>query len=713
MSNNALETANTAQPIMQLTGIIREFAAGEQTIRVLHGIDLDIYQGEMVAIIGQSGSGKSTLMNILGCLDKANAGQYLIYGQPVRRLDANALAKLRREHFGFIFQRYHLLGDINARDNVAVPAVYAGMENNTRHLRADKLLTDLGLGDKTHNKPSQLSGGQQQRVSIARALMNGGDIILADEPTGALDSKSGEDVMQILKELNSQGHTVIMVTHDPNIAAQAERVIELKDGHIIADYKNNRIDDNCDNNSGNNNGSHHTINTDTTSNLSTVANNNDTTVDIKPSKSAPTTTTTISKKPSNILAAHQKSAIAGFFDRFIEAFRMSLLAMRAHKLRTLLTMLGIIIGIASVVAIVGLGKGSQQQILANISSLGTNTITVIDGYPWGDPRRSYHDDNLTPEDAYAVNDQPYVLSVSPQIDSNMKIRYRGTQETATVSGVGRDYLKVMGEKLALGQGFDDHSIERRTQDVIIDNNAQKTFFANNPNPIGEVILIGNVPGRVIGVLAPNNDAFTRSSDSPTIYIPYTTMMSRIQGSSHINSFVALIGDDISTGAAETAISTLIENRHGTDDFRIFNSDSIRKTIESTTTSMTILISSIAIISLVVGGIGVMNIMLVSVTERTNEIGVRMAVGARQSDIMQQFLIEAILVCIFGGTLGVLLAFMIGEGINSIGSENFRVVYSPASIIAAFICSTFIGIIFGFLPARNAAKLDPVEALSRN
>ncbi len=651
-------------PLMEVKGLIREFKAGEQTIRVLHDIDLTINQGEMVAIIGQSGSGKSTLMNILGCLDQATAGEYKIYGQSVSRLDADELAKLRREHFGFIFQRYHLLGDISARDNVSVPAVYAGMDGQARSERAEKLLADLGLGAKVNNRPNQLSGGQQQRVSIARALMNGGDIILADEPTGALDSKSGEDVMKILYDLNAQGHTIIMVTHDPGLAAQAERVIELKDGYVIADYKNDHYK----------------------------------------------STTT---QPAPILDNNRKSVFSSFIDRLLEAFKMSLLAMRAHKMRTLLTMLGIIIGIASVVSVVGLGKGSQEQILTNISSLGTNTITVRDGYPYGDPRRQYNDENLTPQDAQAVEDQPYVISVSPQLDANMNVRYRNIQEAASISGVGQDYLSVSGETLAQGQGFDDQSILRRTQDIIIDNNAKNTFFPNDADPIGEVVLIGSVPGRVIGVLEPNNSGFGGEVDTPTLYMPYTTMMSRIKGSDNIESFVALIDDKISSSAAESAIYQLMESRHGTDDFRIRNSDSIRQTIESTTTAMTLLISSIAIISLVVGGIGVMNIMLVSVTERTNEIGVRMAVGARQSDIMQQFLIEAVLVCVLGGLIGIGMAFAIGELINRVGGDSFKVIYSMTSIIAAFVCSTLIGVVFGFLPARNAAKLDPVEALSRD
>jgi len=426
MSNQDPTLNVTDKPLMEVKGLIREFQAGEQTIRVLHDINLTINQGEMVAIIGQSGSGKSTLMNILGCLDQATAGDYKIFGQSVSRLDADELAKLRREHFGFIFQRYHLLGDINARDNVSVPAVYAGMDGQARSERAEKLLADLGLGDKVNNRPSQLSGGQQQRVSIARALMNGGDIILADEPTGALDSKSGEDVVQILKDLNAQGHTIIMVTHDPSLAAQAERVIEIKDGYIIADYKNNDYQH-------------------------------------------------AEPQPAAVIDKRRKSAFSSFIDRLFEAFKMSLLAMRAHKMRTLLTMLGIIIGIASVVSVVGLGKGSQEQILSNISSLGTNTITVTDGYPYGDPRRQYNDDNLTPQDAQAVADQPYVVSVSPQLNSNMNVRYRNVQEAASISGVGKDYLDVSGEKLALGQGFDEQSILRRTQDIIIDANANDLF----------------------------------------------------------------------------------------------------------------------------------------------------------------------------------------------------------------------------------------------
>lgn len=652
---------------------MHEFSAGDTTVRVLHGLDLTLYQGEMVAIIGQSGSGKSTLMNILGCLDKATGGSYTIFGKSVDEMSSEELAELRREHFGFIFQRYHLLGDINALDNVTVPAVYAGMNATKRRKRATKLLTQLGLGDKITNRPSQLSGGQQQRVSIARALMNGGDIILADEPTGALDSVSGEQVMNILHRLKDDGHTIIMVTHDANLASQAERVIELKDGHIIIDYYN----DNTKNQKPLNNDA----------NIQNTATN----------KSIPTS----------------KNTLLGVMDRLKEAFKMSMYAMMAHKMRTLLTMLGIIIGIASVVSIVGLGQGSQAKILADINALGTNTITVIDGYPFGDPRRRFGQDNLTVADAKAVADQPYALSVSPMVNKSVNIRHQSQDATGTVTGVGKDYLSVTGEKLFMGQMFDETSIATSAQDAIIDQSAYEIYFNSEGNPIGQTLLIGNVPARIVGVLSENPSPFARMNNSPTVYLPYTTVMYRMLGKNTLDRFVVLIDDDTPSAIAETAISKLIQSRHGTDDFNIMNTDSIKETVQSTTAAMTMLISSIAIISLIVGGIGVMNIMLVSVTERTSEIGVRMAVGARQSDILGQFLIEAVLVCVLGGVLGILLAFGVGSLINKFGGDSVGVIYSPLSVVVAFVCSTLIGIVFGFLPARNASKLNPVDALTHH
>ncbi|UNU72920.1 MacB family efflux pump subunit [Moraxella nasovis] len=676
-------------PLLEIQNLVKEFVAGDNTIRILHGIDLTLYQGEMVAIIGQSGSGKSTLMNILGCLDKATSGDYTIFGKSVNEMNTSELAKLRREHFGFIFQRYHLLGDINALDNVSIPAVYAGMDSTKRRKRATNLLTQLGLGDKTQNRPNQLSGGQQQRVSIARALMNGGDIILADEPTGALDSGSGNEVMSILHNLKDKGHTIIMVTHDPNLAKQAERVIELKDGRIIADYYINHA---------------HNQHTNPT-NLTDFTNPNDTD-DIN--AQGFNTQTAISKNTFST-----KSPFWAWLDRLNEAFKMSIYAMKAHKMRTLLTMLGIIIGIASVVSIVGLGQGSQAKILAEINALGTNTITVLDGYPADDPRRRFGRANLTIADAEAVASQPYALSVSPQVDVSTSIRYKNQDISGTVNGIGKDYLQVTGEKLAMGQGFDDTSIATSAQDIIIDQNAYKSYFNGEGNPVGQILQVGNIPARIVGVLGEQTSFFASTSNNPTVYMPYTTVMYRMLGKSTIDRFVVLVDEDTPSDIAETAIFDLLKTRHGTDDFDTFNLDSIKKTVQSTTNALTALISSIAIISLIVGGIGVMNIMLVSVTERTSEIGVRMAVGARQSDILGQFLIEAVLVCLLGGTLGIALAFGIGTLVNHFGGDSVGVVYSPLSIVVAFVCSTLIGVVFGFLPARNASKLNPVDALAHH
>ena len=653
------------EPLLEVSNLIREFPAGESTIQILKSINLKIYAGELVAIVGQSGSGKSTLMNILGCLDKPTSGSYKVKGRETRELEPDELAQLRREYFGFIFQRYHLLGDLNAAGNVEVPAIYAGMDPTVRQQRSHEILTDLGLGEKTHNRPNQLSGGQQQRVSIARALMNGGDVILADEPTGALDKNSGVEVMRILRELNAKGHTIIIVTHDMNVAKNATRIIEISDGNIIADKPN--------------------------------VPEHDDVIDIV--------------EADDIAPQKKSSKWRSTFDRFGEAFRMALLAMNAHRMRTFLTMLGIIIGIASVVSVVALGNGSQKQILQNISSLGTNTITVFQGRGFGDNSKTAQFKTLVPADADALAEQPYVEAVSPSVNTSLTTRYKDTEATATINGVSEDFFTVKGMTFKAGQSFDKHSVTTRAQDVVIDSNTQKTFFSDGTDPLGQVILLGSVPSRIIGVIDAQQ-GMMGNSDSLNVYLPYSTVMSRMLGQANVRSIIVRVKDTYPSAAAENAILNLLEQRHAAQDVFTQNSDSIRETIEQTTQTMTLLVSAIAVISLIVGGIGVMNIMLVSVTERTQEIGVRMAVGARQSDILQQFLIEAILVCILGGILGVLLSLGIGQVISQVAKGTFQMAYSSTSIIAAFVCSTLIGVVFGFIPARNAARLDPVDALSR-
>jgi macrolide transport system ATP-binding/permease protein len=653
------------QPLLEVKDLTREFPAGESTVQILKGINLAIYPGELVAIVGQSGSGKSTLMNILGCLDQPSSGSYKVKGRETRQLEPDELAQLRREYFGFIFQRYHLLGDLNAAGNVEVPAVYAGVDAAERQQRAKDLLTDLGLAEKTQNRPSQLSGGQQQRVSIARALMNGGDVILADEPTGALDKNSGIEVMRILRELNAKGHTIILVTHDHNVAKNATRIIEISDGNIISDLPN-----------------------------------------VPETDDEP-----LEKQELQPAIKKRTPAWRSAADRLSEAFRMALLAMNAHRMRTFLTMLGIIIGIASVVSVVALGNGSQKQILENISSLGTNTITVYQGRGFGDNSRSAQVKTLVPADATALSEQPYVDGVSPTVSSSVTARFKDTEASATVNGVSADYFYVKGLTFASGQPFDQESVTEQSQDVVIDDNTKKTFFSDGTNPVGQVILLGSVPSRIIGVVEAQT-GMMGGNDSLNVYLPYSTVMSRMLGQANVRSIIVRVKDEYPSAAAENAILNLLVQRHGAQDVFTQNSDSIRETIQQTTQTMTLLVSAIAVISLVVGGIGVMNIMLVSVTERTQEIGVRMAVGARQSDILQQFLIEAVLVCILGGILGVLLSLGIGQIISHFAGDTFQMAYSTTSIAAAFVCSSMIGIVFGFIPARNAAQLNPVDALSR-
>lgn len=645
--------------LLSLHKLRREFPSGDETITVLKDIDLEIHAGEMIAIIGASGSGKSTLMNILGCLDRPTSGSYQVAGRATAELSPDELAKLRREHFGFIFQRYHLLADLSALGNVEVPAIYASKDPKARRIRAESLLNRLGLANRTGHKPAHLSGGQQQRVSIARALMNGGEVILADEPTGALDSASGEEVMRILQELHREGHTVILVTHDQHVAQHAQRIIEISDGEIVADRQ------------------------------------------IVPRQVAH-----LSKGAATLSIGWWHAVV----ERFAEAFHMALLAMMAHRLRTFLTMLGIIIGITSVVSVVALGNGTQQQILASISELGTNTLDVMPGRDFGDQRANAIQ-TLTIGDVNALATQPYVDGVTPSVSTNVTARYRNIAANAQVEGVGAEYFRVRGLQLARGALFGAAASRQMDQVAVIDQNSASTLFPNQQNPIGEIILLSNMPVRVVGVLKKREGGFGNSSNL-AVYVPYTTVAVRLLGQSRLQSVTVRVADSVAPDAAEQAVKRLLTMRHGITDFFIFNTNDIRKAVTSTTTTMTLLVAAIAVISLIVGGIGVMNIMLVSVTERTREIGVRMAVGARQSDILQQFLIEAVLVCLIGGVIGVGIALGLGLVVAKVGG-NFKMIFSSASIIAAFACSTIIGVVFGFLPARNAARLDPIEALARD
>ncbi|TWO30055.1 MacB family efflux pump subunit [Campylobacter lanienae] len=641
--------------MIRLDNIRKSFRVGDTQTEVLKGINLEIKKGEFVAIIGQSGSGKSTLMNILGCLDTPTSGKYELDGKDISKFNKDELSYLRLKKFGFIFQRYNLLSSNDSKNNVALPGIYAGMDKDKRLARAKELLSKLGLEAKFDTMPNHLSGGQQQRVSIARALMNGGEILLCDEPTGALDSASGVMVMEILKDLHKDGHTIIIVTHDKDIASWANRIIEIKDGNIINDI-------------------------------------------VKSDER-------YTKNPENIAI---KSNFKAFKDRFIESFVMSVSAIKSHKLRSFLTMLGIIIGIASVICVVALAKGSEQKILANISSMGTNTITLILGKNFGD-RNARKLKDFSIESYKMLESLSFIDYATPRINSAGLLTYGNKNVDASLRSGSENLLSVSGVSIISGRDFDADDLRFSRSNIIIDNLAQKELF-DGVDPIGKTVIFNKQPFTIIGVGYKDSGSF--GADNITVYLPYTTAANKLTGVQNIRSIVVKINDQINAQVAESGIIEAMSSIRGEKDFFTVNSDTIMQTVQSTVNTMGLLISGIAFISLMVGGIGVMNIMLVSVFERTKEIGIRMAIGAKSRDILLQFLIEAILLCAIGGVIGVGLAYLVGTIVNALSSE-FSMIFSFASIIIAICVSSLIGIIFGYIPAQNASKLNPIDALLRD
>jgi len=650
--------------ILQLTNVSKCFSVGNQSITVLNNINLAIHSGTMVAIVGASGSGKSTLMNILGCLDCPSSGNYTVAGRDTNSLGADDLAKLRCKYFGFVFQKYHLLSNLSALENVEIPAIYAGTPKAERQARSIELLNSLGLGDRVDHRPNQLSGGQQQRVSIARALLNGGKVILADEPTGALDSESGQEMMQILLDLHAEGHTVIIVTHDMDVASYAERIIEIHDGVIVGDRPNER-------------------------NQALISKINNL---------------------SNGRRGKKHRSNFSSLNRLAEAFKMARLALGSQRLRTALTMLGIIIGIASVVSIMAIGEGEQRHVKEVIGPLTSNKVEIRRGSGWGDSQSSgVH--SLLPGDVDSLKAQSYVASATPVTQASATVRYGNVVANAAVTGVDESFFDVSGITVSEGRPFRIEDIQRQTQVVVIDQDARRKLFGSSEDAVGQVIIIGIVPCTVIGVTSEKSkDLFP--APGPNLLIPYTTAGVRLFGYQYFNSINVRIREGQNSGLAEKNIITLLSYRHGLKDFFTNNKDTLAKAYEKTTKSISLMLSLVASIALMVGGIGVMNIMLVSVTERTREIGIRMAVGARRSDIMKQFLVEAVMICLIGGVFGILLSFLSGY-IFSIFVTEWKMIFTTNAILLAFIFSTLIGMTFGFLPARKASLLNPHDALSRD
>ncbi|MFJ3109320.1 MULTISPECIES: MacB family efflux pump subunit [Pseudomonas] len=649
-------------PLIELIDIRKSYGGVDTPkVDILHGISLSIHPGEFVAIVGASGSGKSTLMNILGCLDRPSAGSYRFAGKDVAELDSDELAWLRREAFGFVFQGYHLIPSGSAQENVEMPAIYAGIDARERHARASALLGRLGLASRTGNRPHQLSGGQQQRVSIARALMNGGHIILADEPTGALDSHSGTEVMALLDELASQGHVIILITHDREVAARAQRVIEIRDGLIISDSASEQP-----------------------------------AIDSGQGLQAEQLRQRLDR------GATLRGAWKG---ELLEALQAAWRVMWVNRFRTALTLLGIVIGVASVVVMLAVGEGSKRQVMAQMAAFGSN-ILYLNGKPatLGEPAGT-----ITLDDVAAIGQLPQVKHVMPVIGDKLMVRHGNNSQKFYVGGNNTYFPEIFNWPAVQGSFYSEADEANAAAVAVIGQKVREKMLDPGRDPLGQYILIGNVPFQVIGILAGKGASSGDQDSDGRIAVPYSAAAIRLFGQRDPDYIAVAALDSTRVNQAEAAIDQLLRQRHnGRQDFELTNDAALIQAEARTQNSLSLMLGAIAAISLLVGGIGVMNIMLMTVRERTREIGIRMATGARQRDILRQFLSEAVMLSMVGGLAGIVLALAIGGGLML---ADVAIAFALPAMLGAFACAVVTGIVFGFMPARKAARLDPVKALT--
>jgi macrolide transport system ATP-binding/permease protein len=648
--------------MIELRQISKTYKMGKVAVPALNDVSLGIGIGEFVAIMGPSGSGKSTLLNILGCLDVSTSGQYLLNGTNVSGLSDSQLAEIRNERIGFVFQTFNLLPRLTALGNVELPLIYSGGKNMRRHKAIDAL-DAVSLGDRASHHPNELSGGERQRVAIARALANEPAIILADEPTGNLDSRSGEEIMSILAGLHRQGITVIVVTHDESVASYAQRIIRLKDGKVVEDKK---IRD----------------------------------------QAAP------ADLPPHPRADRRKRRFS--IAELKESLLMALFSIFSNKLRSSLTMLGIIVGIASVIAMIAIGQGAAAQITERISQLGANLLMVRPGAYHRGPARAAPGSmtTLTLKDAESIaEDCPSVEKVDATYSSRGQVVYGNKNTNTSVSGVTANYPEVRNFPLERGSFItvEDDRLLRRV--AVLGKTVVEDLFEGK-DPIGEYIRIERAIFQVVGVMSEKGSSGFGDADD-VIFIPLRTAQKRIFGVDYVSQINVEAKNAEVMDQASDEITALLSERHNIregqeSDFNIRSQSEILTTVQETSRTFTVLLAGVATVSLIVGGIGIMNIMFVSVTERTREIGVRKAIGAQRRDVLSQFLIEAVMLSLSGGAVGILLGLLVSTLMSQFA--GWPTVVTPGSVVLSSSFAFAVGLFFGFYPARKAAVMNPIEAL---